>query len=401
MENRTISLDALEEFLKTYSKMDGNKVQCELHLENSQISSGLPCKEDYMAKKDIDRIFIWNGEQIHIRAHNETEYAEKVYEVLLVKKGRETTPVEPPAPIKHDFKEYAENWYKTFAKPNICTVTSVTYMRELELVWYPGFKGMAIEDITPSDVQNVFNNMGDVTKETKNKAKIVLNQIFEQAVEDGYIPRNPLSSRSIRITGRQSKTTQVYPLEDMQFFVSHIGDIQKPMERAYFALQIMHPMRLEEVLGLKYEDLDTENGLIHIRRSVSHPTRNMPEIKATKTEASRRDIALAMSVLRYIPEGQPDHYFIVGGEKPMSYTEVRNMCNHIRKDIGYTGTISPLRFRTTVLTDIYAATKDIKKTQEAAGHTTATMTLKHYVKSRNCAEENTAAVVESMYGVSE
>ena len=51
-----------------------------------------------------------------------------------------------------------------------------------------------------------------------------------------------------------------------------------------------------------------------------------------------------------------------------------------------------------VLTDIYAATKDIKKTQEAAGHTTATMTLKHYVKSRNCAEENTAAVVENMYG---
>ena len=78
MENRTISLDALEEFLKTYSKMDGNKVQCESHLENSQISSGLPCKEDYMAKKDIERRFYWNGELIHIRAQSEAEYADKV-----------------------------------------------------------------------------------------------------------------------------------------------------------------------------------------------------------------------------------------------------------------------------------------------------------------------------------
>ena len=351
-----------------------------------------------MTSPVITPITMWRaiyGEIIRIHANSEQEYAERLAQIVLEKAPQREN--DAPKVEKHDFKEYAENWYKTFAKPNICTVTSVTYMRELELVWYPGFKGMAIEDITPSDVQNVFNNMGDVTKETKNKAKIVLNQIFEQAIEDGYIPRNPLSSRSIRITGRQSKTTQVYPLEDMQFFVSHIGDIQKPMERAYFALQIMHPMRLEEVLGLKYEDLDTENGIIHIRRSVSHPKRNMPEIKDTKTEASRRDIALAMSVLRYIPEGQPGH-FIVGGEKPMSYTEVRNMCYHIRRDIGYTGTISPLRFRTTVLTDIYAATKDIKKTQEAAGHTTATMTLKHYVKSRNCAEENTAAVVENMYG---
>ena len=32
---------------------------------------------------------------------------------------------------------------------------------------------------------------------------------------------------------------------------------------------------------------------------------------------------------------------------------------------------------------------------------TATMTLKHYVKSRNFAEENTAVVVENMYGAAE
>lgn len=33
----------------------------------------------------------------------------------------------------------------------------------------------------------------------------ILNMVFEQAIEDGLIQRNPLHSRSIRITGQASK----------------------------------------------------------------------------------------------------------------------------------------------------------------------------------------------------
>jgi len=39
-------------------------------------------------------------------------------------------------------------------------------------------------------------------------------------------------------------------------------------------------MRIEEVLGLRWENIDTERGCIHIRRAVVHPGRNMPEIKS-------------------------------------------------------------------------------------------------------------------------
>ena len=46
-------------------------------------------------------------------------------------------------------------------------------------------------------------------------------------------------------------------------------------------------MRIEEVLGLRWEDIDTERGCIHIRRAVVHPGRNMPEIKSTKSKAKR------------------------------------------------------------------------------------------------------------------
>ena len=60
--------------------------------------------------------------------------------------------------------------------------------------------------------------------------------------------------------------------------------------------------------------------------------------------------------------------------------------------------ISPRRFRTTVLTDLYDTTKDIKQAQTAAGHTTAAMTLKHYIKGRH-QHTNTATPIASVYGL--
>lgn len=178
----------------------------------------------------------------------------------------------------------------------------------------------------------------------------------------------------------------------------HSRRLREVTDRAFIALLALHPLRLEEALGLKYGDIDRELSVIHIERSVTHPTRNRPEVKGTKTAASRRDIDLATGILAYLPEGKDDD-FIFGGDAPLSYTQLRRMLNRIRKDIGFEETIVPQRFRTTVLTDIYDTTKDIKKTQAAAGHTTAAMTLKHYVKGRN-PNLNTAEPVSARYGLS-
>ena len=67
---------------------------------------------------------------------------------------------------------------------------------------------------------------------------------------------------------------------------------------------------------------------------------------------------------------------------------------------GFDDAIVPRRFRTTVLTDIYDVTKDIKQAQEAAGHTNASMTLRHYVKGRT-QNFNTATPVVNRYGLTE
>ena len=50
------------------------------------------------------------------------------------------------------------------------------------------------------------------SKATKDKAKMVLNQILDAAVEDGLIAKSPLRSKRIKITGRASKASSVFAL---------------------------------------------------------------------------------------------------------------------------------------------------------------------------------------------
>ena len=356
--------------------------------------AGLLSEEDSdMAKTRIRRRVTLNGQQMWITATSEQEYAEKLLKAASI----ELEQAKEDAP-KHKFQEYAQRWYDVFSKPNVETVTATTYARQLRLYLYPAIGKMFIEDIKPSDVQAMFNRIQGA-RETKLKVKMVLNMIFQQAIEDEIIVKNPLASKNVRISGRAPKPTEPYTVEQMQYIVSRIGQVEQPGDRAFIALMALHPLRLEEALGLKYGDIDRELNIIHIQRSVTHPTRNQPEVKGTNTAASRRDIDLATGILAYLLEGNAED-FIFGGANPISYTQVRRMCWRIQKDIGFEEAIQPRRFRTTVLTDIYDATKDIKKAQAAAGHTTAAMTLKHYVKGRQ-QNLNTANPISALYGLSE
>ena len=346
-----------------------------------------------MAKaKKIRREIEIGGVKRWISGNTEQEYAENLIQAL---SGGVVG--EPQfAERKHDFQTYAQRWFAVFSKPNVASVTAATYEYQLKRHIYPVFTGMNVEDILPSDVQRIFNGM-DGARETKIKVKNILNMIFEQALEDNLIQKNPLRSRSIRITGRASKPTEPYTVAQMRFLVQSLGRIEKPLDRMYLALHALHPLRLEEVLGLKWKDVDLDNRLIHIQRAVTHPRRNEPLVKSTKTEASRRTIDLVAQIIPYLNRGAAEDN-ILGGREPLTYTQTRRMCERIQKNTGFEESITPRRFRTTVLTDLYDATKDIKQAQAAAGHTTAAMTLKHYVKGRQ-ERTNTAVPIASAYGL--
>ena len=357
------------------------------HLDNSIAQSVcMPSEGDTtMAKHKINQSIIINCQQHSMTADTMQEFTDKVIQLLGTPQDRG----------KHPFDKYAWNWYNTYSAPNVETATATTYQRQIRLYLIPAFDGLAVEDITVDDVQRLFNGMGGA-KTTKDKARMVLNQILDSAVEEKLISSNPLKSRRLKITGKASKATPPYTVEQMRYLVQHIGDLRNPLDRAYLALQALHPLRLEEVLGLAPEDVDIANMTIHVRRAVTHPTRNRPEVKGAKTSSSHRTIGLSALALPYLQQFHVDGGFLLGGNQPLSYTQVRRMCQRIQRETGFTESITPIRFRTTILTDLYDQTKDIKLAQAAAGHTTSAMTLKYYVKGRETSSE-AAAAVDQLY----
>lgn len=334
----------------------------------------------------INQSVMIHGTRHWIRANSIQEFTDKV--VILASNVHKQE--------KHPFDDYALNWFEVYSKPNIETVTAATYKRQLTRYLLPAFDGLAVEDIATDHVQRLFNGM-DTAKATKYKVREVLNQILNMAVEDKLLDQNPLKSKRIKITGKASQETPPYSVEQMRYLVQHIGDIKNPIDRAYLAIQALHPLRLEEVLGLHPDDIDMQHMTIHIRMAVTHPTRNQPEVKDLKTGSSYRVISLSSLAMPHLPS-QATGQFLFGGNKPLSYTQVRRMCNRIKKDTGFSENITPIRFRTTVLTDLYDQTKDIKLAQASAGHTTPAMTLKYYVKGRETSAEAAAAVERAYAG---
>ena len=338
-----------------------------------------------MAK--INRTVTIDGAKRWIHANSEQEYADKLLKLV----GQQSTAAEHG---KHLFSEYAWNWFEVYSKPNLATATIQLYNRLFTCHIMPAFEGMVVEDIKVDDVQRLFNGM-DTSKETKHKTRRLLNQILEAAVDEGLLDKNPVKSKRIKITGAESTTTAAYSVTQMQYLVQRIGDIKQPLDRTYMAIQALHPLRLEEVLGLKWSDIDLEHMALSVNRAVTHPKRNQPEVKDTKTKSSVRTIGLSQLAVSYLTPGKADE-FVLGGNSPLSYTQVRRMCERIERDTGFTEKITPKRFRTTVLTDLYDKTHDIKLVQAAAGHTTAEMTLKHYVKGCGNVVKS-AAAIESAY----
>lgn len=340
-----------------------------------------------MAAYKIKRSVMINGKQKWITANTEQDYAEKLAAEFV-------TVASVNNKEKHSFKEFAQTWFELYSKPNIASVTQQTYKRQIDRYLIPAFGNKAVEDISPDDMQALYNSMSGA-KATKEKARMVLNMVLDAAVEDGYIEKNPAKSKRLKLCGTASEYTKVYSTESMRYITSHIDSIQSESDRAYIALQALHPLRLEEVLGLKWADIDMDAMTIHVHRAVTHPTRSYPEIKAPKTEASNRVIGLSAIAAKHLTPGKPTDY-VIGGENPISYTQLKHMCVRIQKEMGFDEKITPIRFRTTVLTDIYANSKDVKLAQAAAGHTTAAMTLKHYIKGRDSVTQ-TASVIDAAY----
>ena len=261
-----------------------------------------------------------------------------------------------------------------------------------------------IDSIKTSDLQLWFNDLESqgYSHETLLKIKNNMNPALDAAVEDGYISRNPLRSTRLKIGGAETIHHKAIPHEKMQAVRVMISDIQDDRVRRMATLLCNTGMRLEEILGLKWEDIDFIDNWIYIQRAVVHPTRNMPEVKCPKSVTSKRRIPLTNTIKTQLGERYSSGFILHSDDAdarkcPLSYTEARRCVKKI-KDLFDLQEYSAHDFRDTCATEWREAGVPTDIIARLLGHSKSDITENRYVKYRDEIFQGVRDIMDADFG---
>ncbi|WP_342512856.1 site-specific integrase [Sporosarcina sp. FSL K6-1522] len=119
-----------------------------------------------------------------------------------------------------------------------------------------------------------------------------MNRAFDQAVKWGKIVSNPVSEADPSSVNYEEMS--IWSFDEIHLFLEACKG-----ERHYltFLLAIYTGMRRGEILGLKWIDVDFENKIIHVNRSLAHIPKSGYTLSTLKTKSSKRQIPIPEFVL--------------------------------------------------------------------------------------------------------
>lgn len=264
----------------------------------------------------------------------------------------------------------------------------------------PRWGNIPIDKIKTSEIQLWFNELEEkgYSHETLLKIKNNMSPAMDAAVEDGYIARNPMKSLRLKIGGKPTVHHKAIPSEKMKEIRLQIPHIEDRQLRLMATLLCYTGMRFEEILGLKWEDIDTENNWIQIQRAVVHPNRNMPEVKEPKSTSSKRKIPLT-NEMKFCFGDMPLVGFVLSNKNnnPLSYTEARYRFDKIRKMFNIEEFTSH-DFRDTCATEWRELGIPTDIIARMLGHSKSDITENRYVKYRDEIFQGVRMLLEENYG---
>lgn len=205
------------------------------------------------------------------------------------------------------------------------------------------FGDMFISDISAADVTKYLHHLARMSfsKKTVKNHKIVVSRILHFATVECYIRHNPANDAELPRNLVERKRKAATPKEESA--IRNAADDEWLLP--YFAL--MTGMRKGELIGLKWSDIDLDNNLISVQRSVWYDG-SAAKIKTPKTDAGIRTIPilapLKERIITCISQEKPNsNHFVFGTDKPLSEKAYRYRYQRYQERVGITASLHQLR----------------------------------------------------------
>lgn len=275
------------------------------------------------------------------------------------------------------FRDAAQGWLaqvREKRKHSTYIKYSMVYQKHIEKI----FESIPLSEMTDSFVKEKLP--GDLSESVRRSVYCALNRILKYASEQYSLEVVPLKKPD---PAARSKPVKVLSKSEQKQLMTVLYQGTDLFKAAVLSV-LFTGLRLGELCALKWTDIDLEDKILTVNRTVQ---RLYTEGRGTKTilletppksEHSRREIPLSAILLKLLIKFRNDGEYVFGGDKPM---DPRTMQYHFKK-ILKEACLANTNFhilRHTFSTNCIENGMDVKSLSEMLGHSDVQITLNRYV----------------------
>ena len=131
---------------------------------------------------------------------------------------------------------------------------------------------MKIQDVTKNDIQEFLNSIKDLSDSYIKKLYEQFVQAYRRAEIKKYITYNPMYEVIKPKSDKQTKVVEALDINVQKAFTEYLNkaSIEDEPYKNIFLIQMYMGLRIGEVLALSTENIDLENKLLYVKRTLTN-----------------------------------------------------------------------------------------------------------------------------------
>ena len=215
--------------------------------------------------------YIYKGERRSIYGKTQEEVSRQLDEIIA--SIEEGTYIRPN---QHTLLSWLREWLNSYAKPTLRPSTFTNYELTIERHFNTKLGRVKLKNVSTRMLQDFFNEKlvsgradrksGGLSAKTLKNMRYMLHVALDQAYFDELIPSNPVNG--VRLPVPDGPEQRVLRPEEKERICAHAATIRTFPAQGVILL-LTCGLRRGELLGLQWQDVDLEDGIMKIRHTLS------------------------------------------------------------------------------------------------------------------------------------